>query len=376
MWLSPRDIDHLFSEVHFDTLMTSFQNVLGIEHSQNSNVREVSAAIFTWALRGFCGPEDGIARIFQTMCAILLAWTMPLRMKHGRNKQDAWKLLVSLAIIIGLFDMHKKASKRSHLRVMLRGFSKSAQSAFLLHDYNNKPWKLFVHTLFTSVWQCRTLPSKLNACVYMMWGQPQRAFYIGKTNAERQYGQSGVVCRYREHMVNTYRPVDCSRPPKRYQTWKCNMMHHMQFAHCFWAREGRVLRYERQIIHALQAPIQDREKVDAFHPYRARPWPRQRNKWSVEHEIELNESCKKEKQLKLHEKAGVPVGISSFQQLCEWQRLKYNRSVDCVIDMAYSCKRVLWLLVVGCWLLLLLFFFFSSLFFSLPVLWSTTPSRP
>ncbi len=66
-------------------------------------------------------------------------------------------------------------------------------------------------------------------------------------------------------------------------------MNTMCFVPIAWGTELETFEYERHLINALQAPMQDRVKKGSYRVARPRVWPRFRKKPSIDKELELNQ---------------------------------------------------------------------------------------
>ncbi len=66
-------------------------------------------------------------------------------------------------------------------------------------------------------------------------------------------------------------------------------MNTMCFVPFAWGTELEIFEYERHLINALQAPMQDRVKKGSYRVARPRLWPRFRSKPSLSKELELNQ---------------------------------------------------------------------------------------
>ena len=66
-------------------------------------------------------------------------------------------------------------------------------------------------------------------------------------------------------------------------------MNTMCFVPFAWGTELEIFEYERHLINALQAPMQDRVKKGSYRVARPRLWPRFRSKPSIGKELELNQ---------------------------------------------------------------------------------------
>jgi hypothetical protein len=92
---------------------------------------------------------------------------------------------------------------------------------------------------------CVAFHNSCDACTYMMWSQHQHVFYVGKASVARKHGNSGIVARFKEHIMNTYKPIEAMRVVKRYRCWKNSLCHNMSCVPFAWAKENVILRYER-----------------------------------------------------------------------------------------------------------------------------------
>ncbi len=88
--------------------------------------------------------------------------------------------------------------------------------------------------------------------------------------------------RFMEHIINSFKPKEHARNERRYLQWRGMPWGNMHFVPLAWGKEDQILGYERHLINALQAPIQDRAKFTTFHVSKFRPWKRFRVKPTIE----------------------------------------------------------------------------------------------
>ena len=121
-------------------------------------------------------------------------------------------------------------------------------------------------------------------------------------------------------------------------------MNTMCFVPFAWGTELEIFDYERHLINALQAPMQDRVKKGSYRVARPRLWPRFRSKPNIGKELELNQ-C--EFLLSLGKKREMLTGckfrIQNFSQLCQWLKATENLEPEQVKQQVYRCDRVFWL---------------------------------
>ena len=141
---------------------------------------------------------------------------------------------------------------------------------------------MFCECVQASIWN----PEKFleaESGVYYMWAHQQKVWYVGKANISG--GEAGMVRRFKEHMILSFKNTESTGFEKRYLTWRGVPKHTMCFIPIVWGSEGEILDYERHLINTLQAPMQDRVKPGAFRVARKRDWKRFRTKPTLEHEI-------------------------------------------------------------------------------------------
>ncbi len=308
--------------------------------------RAIAAAILQWSLHGF-GNNGSHAcinlRSIHIMQTILLEWLMPASARHIKSHEIIWQLSSSLAAITGLHDLWRKARVRKHLRVILRAFHPNIQDAILKQHSESSDWKRFLTQIFRSIWE----HNKINhECMnYFMWSIHSRTWYTGITETSRSFLGSkflpGAVARYREHMSNTFK-FNNNRNESRYKAWKQSFPCELGFLPMCWSSKVKTATFERNIIMQLQAPLQDRVKVSGFRPSRYRPWPHHRKRLTFEQERSLNLSASHphEQKLKL---AGVPAGISDFDELRRWRKREHRESQKKVKEKMYHVHRTGWL---------------------------------
>ncbi len=199
-----------------------------------------------------------------------------------------WCLCSTLAALTGLWDLKTYSHKRHQLRVMMRGFGKGVQQSLLEHSFDNKHWYVYCECVYASFWNTQGF-EKVEAGNYYMWAHQQKVWYIGKADLNSATESVGIMRRFREHMILSFKPGENQGLEKRYMNWRGAQQHSMCFVPFTWAKEFEVLDYERHLINTLQAPMQDRVKQGSFRVARFRNWKRFRNKPSIEHELQLNE---------------------------------------------------------------------------------------
>ncbi len=218
---------------------------------------------------------------------VLLAWLMPDNMKWGRSHANMWRLCATIAALNALHDMVKYNDKRRQLRVICRGLGYGVQKSIITGQFRNKEWYVFVQVVFSTFWAPQNFSAKIQAVTYYMWAMQQKAWYVGKAELIRESGDPSS--RFREHMLNTFKPHETCGREKRYQTWKGAPMHTLCFIPFAWGYEEEILMYERHITNSLQAPMQDRVKYGSYVVSKFRPWKRFRKTPTIAKELELNQ---------------------------------------------------------------------------------------
>ena len=332
-WISDIVLNQALTTTKFADILVQFAKALHItDYHADTISLLICTHVFKWACNGFTDPDDRKLKTVQVMYAVVLEWLMQISLKVGRGKPEAWKVLTSLSNILALVNIHKHIKHRPFIRVMCRSMGANIQKSFLTHQYSNKDWVCFCKHVFNSVWRSEHMSTKhsstVQSCVYLVWSHEQMVFYIGKANLDREHGLPGIVARFKEHMLATFKSTESAKPAKRYQVWKNAKHASMLCTPVVWGQEKQILAYERHLIHALNISIQDRVQPVAFQPHKYRPYPRFRTRWSIEQELCLNQ-CSflgKDKRQTKEFRHGVPMHIQSFEQLVVWCRHTYNLS--------------------------------------------------
>ena len=308
---------------------------------------QVAKACCGWALKGF--PYDDRKtnlRIMQHMYGVLLELLVHVPMRRVKLSSCLWKLACTLSHVLDLHEMWGFAWKRSPLRVMLRAFSREVQSACLEKNFNLQGWRKYLKHVFCMVW--RDVPE--NSAQYFVWASQQKVFYIGKANVRRNTADHlGVVARFKEHVLATFKNENLAHVAKRYRAWRNARPEELFMVVAAWHEEGNILSYEKFLIHHMQASIQDRVRSSSFKPHRFRPWPRFRSMTNLKQESDLNVSHEllerrgKRRSDICKGLPGVPDWVSSFNDLCAWQLSVFGRARSDVMRMMYAVERVAWL---------------------------------
>ncbi len=121
-------------------------------------------------------------------------------------------------------------------------------------------------------------------------------------------------------------------------------MNTMCFVPFAWGTELEIFEYERHLINALQAPMQDRVKKGSYRVARPRLWPRFRKKPDINKELDLNQ-CGFLRNLgkKRIMLTGCKFRIQNFSQLCLWLKATEGLEPEQIKKQVYRCDRVFWL---------------------------------
>jgi hypothetical protein len=285
---------------------------------------EIARVYYVWASEGFPSTSDKIVcldfRTAQHIQGILLEWLMPQTQACARQHHAIWSLSDSLSHVLGLHELVCKNAHRHQLRVLLRAFGHKVQRIILTHDFDQKVWHTYVRQCYRSVWHPDKVPQQ--ALLYFMFASQQKEWYVGKCNITRQTTKqdksSGEVARYREHIQNTWKANNVYGHETRYRKWRQAMPWEIHRVPAVWHTEKNICVYERHVINAFQAPIQNRVVHGSMKPAKARAWPKHRTKLNIQQELNLN-VCKElthPRNKYWTETDGVTPEDGAFRKLC------------------------------------------------------------